>query len=88
MATFTLASPLAGTVLLLLFLYYLTGYVRFRTKYRFPAVVRGIPLFGNIFQVPKDEPRLYFQQLAKNMARCKAFHWRPMHAVFRFDSLK
>lgn len=61
-------SLLAGGLTLLWLLYRTYLLVSFRQTYKFPNLVPGgLPLFGNMFQIPKDtaERRLYLEKLAK-----------------------
>ena len=39
--------------------------MRFKTKYRLPNVVPGLPFLGNIHQIPSEGSCLYFEELAK-----------------------
>ncbi|UPL02981.1 hypothetical protein LCI18_013915 [Fusarium solani-melongenae] len=55
-----------GSALLLLWLLYRTVLFRFHYKYNFLNLVPGVPLFGNMLQIPTDtaERRLYLHKLA------------------------
>jgi hypothetical protein len=39
--------------------------IRFNMKYHLPSVVPGLPLLGNIHQLPSEDTCLYFEELAK-----------------------
>ncbi|VUC26362.1 unnamed protein product [Clonostachys rosea] len=60
-------SLLASALVLLWIIYRAYLFISFRQKYNFPNLVPGgLPLFGNMFQIPTDtaERRLYLQDLA------------------------
>ncbi|KAJ3547665.1 hypothetical protein NM208_g1403 [Fusarium decemcellulare] len=62
-----LALPVGSALLLLWLLYRTVLVLRFHHKYNFPNLVPGVPLFGNMLQIPTDtaERRLYLHKLAK-----------------------
>lgn len=65
MAAISLA-PLVAVVATLGFIgYYAFASLRFHAKYKFPNLVPGLPVVGNILQIPKQDPRLHFTKLAK-----------------------
>jgi hypothetical protein len=57
-----------GIALVLLWLLHRTVlWLRFHRKYNFPNLVPGVPLFGNMLQIPTDTAgrRLYLHKLAR-----------------------
>lgn len=66
-ATSSNALPFASMLLLLGLLIYLVNFYRFHQKYKFPNLVPGVPILGNILDVPKDDAsrRLYLHKLAQ-----------------------
>ncbi|WAO91398.1 Hypothetical protein NCS54_00886500 [Fusarium falciforme] len=69
-----------GSALLLLWLLYRKGlFFRFHHKYNFPNLVPGVPLFGNMLQIPTDtaERRLYLHKLA---AKYGSHYWLFMNS--------
>jgi hypothetical protein len=73
-----LALPVGTALLLLWLLYRMTLFFYFHHKYSFPNLVPGVPLFGNMLQIPTDTAgrRLYLHQLAKKYGEmyCPAAH--------------
>jgi hypothetical protein len=63
----SLTLPVVSALLLLWLLYRTILFFRFHHKYNFPNLVPGVPLFGNMLQIPTDtaERRLYLHKLAK-----------------------
>lgn len=61
------ALPFASMLLLLGLLVYLVKFYRFHQKYKFPNLVPGVPVLGNLLDVPKDDAsrRLYLLKLAQ-----------------------
>jgi hypothetical protein len=41
------------------------GNLKFNAKYRLPNVVPGLPLIGNVHQLPREAACLHFEKLAK-----------------------
>jgi hypothetical protein len=41
------------------------AHIQFNRKYRLPNIVPGLPLLGNIHQLPSKDACLHFEQLAK-----------------------
>lgn len=39
--------------------------LKFKAKYRFPNVVPGLPILGNVHQLPTDAACLHFEKLAE-----------------------
>lgn len=71
----SLALPVLSTLLLIWLLYRTVAFFRFRHKYNFPNLVPGVPLFGNMLQIPKDTAgrRLYLHQLAEKYGEMYIF---------------
>ncbi|KAJ0144360.1 hypothetical protein HZ326_12840 [Fusarium oxysporum f. sp. albedinis] len=46
--------PIAIALVLLWILYRTVLWLRFHRKYKFPNLVPGVPLFGNMLQIPTD----------------------------------
>lgn len=65
--THSLALPVASTLLLLWLLAHLVNSFRFHKKYNFPNLVPGVPVLGNLLDIPKDIAgrRLYLHKLAQ-----------------------
>lgn len=65
--THSIALPLASTLLLLWLLVHLVNSFRFHKKYNFPNLVPGVPILGNLLDIPKDiaARRLYLHKLAQ-----------------------
>lgn len=65
--THSLALPVASTLLLLWLLVHLVNSFRFHKKYNFPNLVPGVPVLGNLLDIPKDIAgrRLYLHKLAQ-----------------------
>ncbi|KAI1031305.1 hypothetical protein LB504_000111 [Fusarium proliferatum] len=61
------AIPLTIALVLLWILYRTVLWLRFHRKYKFPNLVPGVPLFGNMLQIPTDTAgrRLYLHKLAR-----------------------
>lgn len=78
MAFFNLLSALATSAFIALVLYQSMLAVRFRLKYKFPHPVPGLPLVGNILQIPKQDQRQYFTKLAKEHGE---MYLRPLTTV-------
>ncbi|KAG5812673.1 hypothetical protein H9Q74_006801 [Fusarium xylarioides] len=59
--------PVAIALVLLWILYRTVLWLRFHRKYKFPSLVPGVPLFGNMLQIPTDTAgrRLYLHKLAR-----------------------
>ncbi|TVY70686.1 Cytochrome P450 monooxygenase atE [Fusarium oxysporum f. sp. cubense] len=59
--------PIAIALVLLWILYRTVLWLRFHRKYKFPNLVPGVPLFGNMLQIPTDTAgrRLYLHKLAR-----------------------
>lgn len=67
----SLALPVGSALLLLWLLYRTVLYFRFHHKYNFPNLVPGVPLFGNMLQIPTDtaERRIYLHKLAEKYGK-------------------
>jgi hypothetical protein len=57
-------TPLAVVTTIGFVLYQAILSFRFRATYKFPNLVPGLPVIGNILQIPKENQRLYFTKLA------------------------
>ncbi|KEF62901.1 uncharacterized protein A1O9_00875 [Exophiala aquamarina CBS 119918] len=65
MALTTLLHLVASIGVLGCICHYIIQKIHFRAKYKFPNPVPGLPIVGNMLQVPKEDSRMYFAKLAK-----------------------
>lgn len=65
--TGSIALPVASSLLLLWLLAHLVNSFRFHKKYNFPNLVPGLPVLGNLLDIPKDiaARRIYLHKLAQ-----------------------
>lgn len=63
----SIVLPFISTLLLLWLLTHMVKSYRFHQKYKFPNLVPGLPVLGNLLDVPKDIAgrRLYLHKLAQ-----------------------
>lgn len=80
--TQSIALPVASALFLLWLLVYLVKSLSFHKKYNFPNLVPGVPVLGNLLDIPKDiaARRIYLHKLAQKYGEMYTQDHRPFPA--------